>query len=161
MEEEFKDIGAELKQSKFKDEYQKVILNLIVTANQLYSANNRFLKNFGISPEQYNVLRILRGQYPNPSSILLIQDRMMDKMSNSSRLVDKLELKGLLIRRTCEQDRRQVEVTITENGKKLLEQIGDPLQQMEQLKSLVNESELELLNKVLDKIRHISKITSL
>jgi len=148
-------IGEEIKQSKFKSEYQKALLNILLTANTLYASNNRFLKSYGLSPEQYNVLRILRGQFPEPSSVLNIQERMLDKMSNASRLVDKLEVKKLLTRKQCAADRRQVEVTITEEGIKLLQAIDEPFQELENKLSCISAEELDNFNDILDKIRHV------
>lgn len=151
-------VGDEIKQRKFRNEYQKVLLNLMVTANKLYASNNRFLKSFGLSLEQYNVLRILRGQFPETSTVLNIQNRMMDKMSNASRLVDKLEAKGLLTRKQCASDRRQVEILITDTGLNLLKEIDEPIVALEDKISVIPEKEMAKVNALLDEIRfHLSE----
>ncbi len=147
-------IGDEIKQKKFKNEYQKAILNLMVTANALYAGNSRLLKPFELSPEQYNVLRILRGQFPNTSTVMLIQERMMNKMSNASRLVDKLEAKKLLTRRQCSADRRQVEILITEEGLNILKTLDDLFDEQDLLLNIIPEDRIKELNNQLDLIRH-------
>ena len=88
-------IEEEINQQKFKDEYHKLAVNLQFTANWLSAKHTKAFRHFGISPQQFNVLRILKGQYPNPSSLLLIRERMLDKESNASRLIDKLVNAGL------------------------------------------------------------------
>src|SRR5690606_17571768 len=110
----------EIKQDKFHSQYHKLMINLLFTGNWVYYHNKKFLKRYGISPEQFNVLRILRGQYPKPSSINLLNERMLDRMSNVSRLVEKLRIKNLLKRSECPKDRRQVDILITEEGLALL-----------------------------------------
>lgn len=106
-------IEDEIKQSKFHSEYQKLAINILFTNQWLTTNTTKILKPFGISPQQYNVLRILKGQSPNAISVSNIMDRMIDKMSNTSRLVEKLRQKELIERVTCEKDRRQVDVKIT------------------------------------------------
>lgn len=148
-------IGEEIKQSRFKSEHQKSVLNILLTANTLYAANSRFFKRFGLSPEQYNVLRIVRGNHPTPCTVLNIQERMLDKMSNASRLVDKLELKGLLLRIQCKEDRRQVSITITQKGLSILEEIAEPFESLESSLSCVSDKELVRFNEILDIIRNV------
>ncbi|MEM9649616.1 MAG: MarR family transcriptional regulator, partial [Bacteroidota bacterium] len=107
---------------------------------------------FDISEQQFNVLRILRGQRGNPANLSTINERMVTKMSNTTRLVDKLILKGLVDRRVCPDNRRKVEIMITHEGKKLLSQLDEVMQDTEKkiLKSFTNK-ELEQLNSLLDK----------
>lgn len=147
-------ISEEIKQTKYQSEYHKAILNILLTANTLYATNNRFLKTFGLSPEQFNVLRILRGQYPEPCTVLSIQERMLDKMSNASRLVDKLETKKLLTRKQSKTDRRQVEIKITEAGLQLLTKIDQPMLELENRLKCVSDKELARFNEMLDLIRN-------
>src|SRR5688572_20535772 len=99
-------LEEEIRQGKFKSEHHKAVLNIIYTAGWLNGIHTRILKKYGISPQQFNILRILRGQHPKPATINLLIERMLDKMSNASRLVDKLKVKGLVERRQCDQDRR-------------------------------------------------------
>ncbi len=148
-------IGEEIKQSRFKSEHQKSVLNILLTANTLYAANSRFFKRFGLSPEQYNVLRIVRGNHPTPCTVLNIQERMLDKMSNASRLVDKLEAKGLLLRIQCKEDRRQVSITITQKGLSILDEIAEPFESLESSLSCVSDKELVRFNEILDIIRNV------
>ena len=147
-------LGEEIKQTKFKSEHQKAMLNILLTANTLYASNNRFFKKFHLSPEQYNVLRILRGTHPKPCSVLSIQERMLDKMSNASRLVDKLEAKGLLTRKPCKEDRRQVDINITKAGLQILDDIDVPFESMESVLECVSDKELARFNEILDIIRN-------
>jgi DNA-binding MarR family transcriptional regulator len=146
-------IEEEIKQSRFKSEYHKVVVNILLTANTLYATNSRFLKKYGLSPEQYNVLRILRGQFPKNSSVLLLQERMLDKMSNASRLVDKLESKELLTRKQCPSDRRQVEILITEKGLNLLREIDLTFDKRNKRLDFLPEEKIKEINHYLDEIR--------
>ncbi|GAB4178243.1 MAG: MarR family transcriptional regulator [Calditrichia bacterium] len=146
-------IEDEIKQEHFRNIYQKALINLIYTANWINSHSNRLLKQYGLSSQQFNVLRILRGQYPKPARVSLLQDRMMDKMSNASRLVEKLRQKGLVERKVCEQDRRAVDVVITVKGLDLLAEIDAVEGEFEKLLSKLDEKEAQTLNSLLDKIR--------
>src|SRR5690606_29173397 len=121
----------------------KLVLNITVTSNAIQVSMKRFLKKFGLSPEQYNVLRILRGQKGKPVGILPIQDRMLDKMSNASRLVDKLELKKLVTRKQCPNDRRQVEVLITQKGMDLLAEIDKKIEHINKTPKILEGKPLE------------------
>ncbi|MCO6500444.1 MAG: MarR family transcriptional regulator [Vicingus serpentipes] len=146
-------LEEELKQDKFKSEYQKAILNILFTGNWLESDSSRILKPFGLSPQQYNVLRILKGQGDNAISVNDIMSRMIDKMSNASRLVEKLRQKELIERVICEHDRRQVDVRITKKGMGLLEKANKEMTSFTLLKSKISEKEAKLLNEILEKIR--------
>ena len=146
-------IEEEIKQSTFSSEYHKLLINLLYTGNWLYHKNKKFLKTYGLSPEQYNVLRILRGQHPKPSTVNLLNERMLDKMSNVSRLVEKLRLKNLVIRKECPEDRRQVDVMITKKGLSLLKEIDQYSAQMEKPLKKIEEDEARALNTLLDRLR--------
>lgn len=147
------ELEKEIKLSKFKNEYQKLAVNILYTSNWLGAIHAKYLKKYKLTPEQFNILRILRGQYPNPATVNLLIDRMLNKMSNASRLVDKLKLKGLVDRKTSTNDRRAVDVLITTKGLELLAEI-DKIEK-DWLKSLLNISveEAERLNALLDKLR--------
>lgn len=134
---------------------KKVILNLTVTKNFIGDRFNELLKPYGISSEQYNVLRILRGQRENPLNMQDIQERMVTKNSNTTRLIDKLLLKEMVIRNTCPENRRKIEIQITENGLNILSELDEIIEKYELLitKKLTNE-ELETLNILLEKIRN-------
>lgn len=141
-----------IKQSKFKSEHHKLMLNLIYTAGLINAQQTRFFKGYDLSPQQYNVLRILRGQHPNPASVGLVQDRMLDQMSNASRLIEKLKLKALIIRRECKEDRRQVDVIITEKGLKLLGEIDQAFGEFESNLGGMNTQDAATLNLLLDQL---------
>jgi DNA-binding MarR family transcriptional regulator len=144
----------EIMQKSFKNEYDKLSVNLIFTVNWLSGHHSKIMKAFGISAQQFNVLRILKGQSPNPSSLVMIRERMLDKESNASRLIDKLEKSGLTKRVQCPNDRRQVEITITEKGDRLLEQLNPKVEEISSCMKSINEQEAEVLNKLLDKLRN-------
>ena len=129
------------------------MVNLIYTTNWLTAKQNSLFKNSDVTVQQYNVLRILRGQYPNPCSIKLIKERMLDKMSDTSRIVDKLFIKKLLLRTECPNDRRSADIIITEKGLELLKSL-DYIDEFskDNMKSL-NDNEINTLNKLLDKLR--------
>ncbi len=129
------------------------MLNLIYTTNWLTSKQDSLFKDSDITVQQYNVLRILRGQYPNPCSIKLIKERMLDRMSDTSRIVDKLYTKKLLERNECPNDRRSVNVIISNQGLELLKSLDyvDDLSK-QNLKSL-SDKEIDILNHLLDKLR--------
>ncbi len=129
------------------------MLNLIYTTNWLTAKQDSLFKDSDITVQQYNVLRILRGQYPNPCSIKLIKERMLDRMSDTSRIVDKLLTKNLLQRNECPNDRRSVNVIISDKGLELLKSLDyvDDLSK-QSLKSL-SEEEINTLNTLLDKLR--------
>lgn len=144
----------EIKQKKFNSELNKLLINLIFTGNWIKDLNSQLLKPYGLTTQQYNILRILRGQYPGPASINLLIERMLDKMSNASRLVEKLRLKGYVQRKECKQDRRQADVVITEGGLEVLKKIDKDLIAFEKkFSSVVSEKEAEEANRILDKLR--------
>ena len=146
-------IEDEIKQNKFHSEYQKLAINILFTNQWLTTNTTKILKPFGISPQQYNVLRILKGQSPNAISVSNIMDRMIDKMSNTSRLVDKLRQKELIERVTCEKDRRQVDVKITKKGLDLLEKVKTEMNAFKTISNNLTEKEAKTINELLDKMR--------
>lgn len=146
-------LEEEIKQSKFQDEYQKVVLNLLFTGNWLSAIHKKFFDKYDLSMEQYNVLRILRGQHPLPCSIQTINERMLDKMSNVSRLVEKLRIKALIKRTTAKNDRRQVDVSISEKGLVLLNNIDSDIKNLQERFKILTEAEAKSLNLLLDKMR--------
>ncbi|WP_452601620.1 MarR family winged helix-turn-helix transcriptional regulator [Pontimicrobium sp. MEBiC06410] len=133
---------------------QKTVINIFYTSNSIKEDFSRFFKSYGLSMEQYNVLRILRGQKGTPANMSTLQERMINKMSNTTRLVDKLIVKELVTRNTCPSNRRKIEILITNKGLNIMKQIDDKLDIKENnlTKNLTN-NELETLNNLLDKIR--------
>lgn len=146
-------IEDEISQDRFESEHQKVVVNVLYTASWIDIKNIQRLKPFGISPQQFNVLRILRGAFPGALRLGDISDRMIDKNSNATRLVEKLRQKGLVKREVCAHNRRQVDIWITQEGLKLLEPIDVSMKSwMHELKG-ISESEVKQLNALLDKLR--------
>lgn len=146
-------LEEEIQQTAFSNEYHKLIVNLIYTGNWVSLRGSEMLKPFNITSQQFNVLRILRGQYPKPATVNLIIERMLDKMSNASRIVDKLVAKKLAERKACPNDRRCVDVIITEKGMKLLEKTDKITNEWENHFKNLNLKESKELNRLLDKLR--------
>jgi MarR family transcriptional regulator, 2-MHQ and catechol-resistance regulon repressor len=143
-----------LKTNDSLPESRKLVLNLIVTANYLTEKLSEALKPFEISNQQFNVLRILRGQKGKPANLCNIQERMVSKMSNTTRLVDKLVSKDLCERIVCPSNRRKVEIRITREGLKLLEKIDPVIDKIEEdFAAKINEKELLSLNIKLNELR--------
>lgn len=145
-------LEEELK-ATFSNEYLKAILNVMVTADLLGSRANATLKPFGISKEQFNVLRILRGQHPKPATIQLITERMISKSSNATRLVEKMRVKGLVERTQCAADRRKVDVIITPAGLDILKEIDPLMRNDAEEHRVLSTEEARQLNALLDKMR--------
>lgn len=146
-------IEEEIRQKPFKDVYNKAVVNLLYTHSYLVTRQSKIFKPFDLSPEQYNVLRILRGHHPSPITVSSIQDRMLNKMSNASRLVEKLKVKGMVNRTECAEDRRQVDITITEKGLAVLKELEEEVKKFNKDTLHLTEAEVETLNELLDKLR--------
>lgn len=146
-------IEEAIQQKEFKDPFNKAVVNLLYTHSYLVTSQNALFKPYGISPEQYNVLRILRGQNGVPTTVSSIQERMLNKMSNASRLVEKLKVKGLVKRSECPNDRRQVDVLITEKGLELLAELQIRVEKGNIDFVHLNLEEVNKLNELLDKLR--------
>lgn len=146
-------LEEEIKQSKFRSEYQKLAVNIFYTHGWLVSKHSDLMKSFGITTSQYNILRILRGQHPNSAPISLLKERMLDKMSDASRLVERLRTKGLLSRKICKEDRRRVNVLITTKGLSLLAKMDEYEKESESFLNKLSKSEAKELNNLLDKLR--------
>jgi DNA-binding MarR family transcriptional regulator len=143
----------EIQQHVFDDEFLKATLNILVTADRISAETGSVLKPYGISNEQYNVLRILRGQHPNVSPLRLISERMISKSSNATRLVEKLRQKGFVSRTICESNRRQVEILITKAGLRLLDELDPIIRDSSNTMNNITKAESKELNRILDKIR--------
>lgn len=147
-------IEDEIKQQKFISSHQKAVINLIFTSNWLINQQQHFFKPFGITGQQFNVLRILKGQYPNSISAKEIKSRMLDQNSDISRLLDRLISKNLIEKKSCPKDKRATDVFITENGLTLLKEISRKQRDIDQVLTLTD-SEAELLSNLLDKGRGV------
>ena len=145
-------IDKDINQRTFRNEYQKGIINLIYTYNWMNEKMKSVFDKEGITGQQYNILRILRGA-GKPISTLQIRERMLDKMSDTSRIVDRLVLKGLAQKTTCKNDKRLVDVSISAEGKKILANIDEYEKDMDAILGNLTDAEAKNLNKLLDKIR--------
>ena len=136
------------------DNAKKVILNIMYTQNVIQDRFSELMKPYDLSGEQYNVLRILRGQKGNPANMCVIQERKLAKTSNTTRLVDKLLLKDYVTRNVCPDNRRKIEVTITQKGLDVLKDLDPKVDAHErEFASNISPEELELLNHLLEKYR--------
>jgi DNA-binding MarR family transcriptional regulator len=142
-----------INQRKFTTEFEKAVINILYTASWLEGQNIQRFKPYGISPQQFNVLRILRGAHPEPVRLTDITERMIDKNSNATRLVEKLRQKGLLKRDICKANRRQVDITITQKGLDLLTELDIHPDEWAKTFNGVNVDEARQLNILLDKLR--------
>ena len=145
-------IEKDIKQDIFKSEHQKAIINLIFTYNWTTEKIKNVLEEKSLTMQQFNILRILRGS-PKPLSTLQIRERMLDKMSDTSRIVDRLIIKDLVKKITCEKDKRLVDITLTDKGIKILEELDTQEDKMEAIIKALTTTEAETLNTLLDKIR--------
>lgn len=146
-------LEREIQQERFANEYEKAAVNILFTSSWLHSLNSARLKKHDITPEQFNVLRILRGSAPKAMMLADITCRMLDKNSNATRLVEKLRQKGFVKREICENNRRQVDISITDKGLSVLKAIdADDSTWLSMLKN-ISKQEASELNRILDKLR--------
>jgi DNA-binding MarR family transcriptional regulator len=143
----------EIQQKKFKSDFQKLAVNLSYTYNWYNYINENHFKSVDITPQQFNVLRILRGQYPNTCNLKLVKERMLDRMSDASRIIDKLKNKGLVVRTECPNDRRNVDLIITEKGLELLKSLDFIDDNHKNTFKNLSPAEIKTLNDLLDKLR--------
>ena len=146
-------IEEAIKQKIFRNEYQKLTINLIYSSNWILKKHKEFFSRFNITEQQYNVLRILRGQHPQAISTSEIKSRMLDMNSDSSRIVDRLELKKYVSKKVCKEDKRRVDVTITDQGMELLAGIDNNNDQLDVIVTNLSAQEALQLNHLLDKMR--------
>jgi len=146
-------INKDIKQEKFRNERHKAMVNILFTQGWVLERLKNFVEAEDITHQQYNILRILRGSHPTPLSTLQIRERMIDKMSDTSRLVDRLVAKNLVKKIICKKDRRLVDVNISDKGLNLLEKLDQSQDEMDSILSNLTEKEAATLSKLLDKIR--------
>ena len=146
-------IDLDIHQPKFRSEHQKASVNLLYTYGWITERTKEVFATEDITPQQFNILRILRGSFPQPLSTLQIRERMIDKMSDTSRIVDRLIAKGLVKKGTCKSDRRLVDVMITDKGKKLLERLDERQDELDNIIGNLSKKEAGILSELLDKIR--------
>jgi hypothetical protein len=150
-------IEKDIQQTNFRNEFQKMGINIIFTANWLNERIASFLSKEDITLQQYNILRILRGSEV-PLSTLQIRERMLDKMSDTSRIVDRLIVKDLVQKAACKADKRLVDITLTEKGLVLVKKLDDYNDQIDNVLKGVTESEAATINQILDKLRNASNV---
>jgi len=143
----------EILQKSFKTPYQKLAINLLYTTNWLNNHYSYFFKDVDLTTQQFNVLRILRGQHPHPCSLKLIKERMLDRMSDASRIVDKLVAKDYILRNECPSDRRSVNLVISDKGLKLLRKLDFIDDATEEIFNNLSLNQVEQLNHLLDEMR--------
>jgi DNA-binding MarR family transcriptional regulator len=150
----FMKIEEAIKQSRFDDSYTKAVINLQYTANWLRDEQVRLLKPYDILPQHFNALRIIKGRHPEPVSPGEIKEVLIDKANDLTRLLDKLEKKGLIRRRLCPSNHRKMDVNLTAKGIKLLEDTGKALMvPTRALKEQLTDKEAATLSRLLDKMR--------
>ena len=145
-------IDKDIHQQKFRNEYQKAIINIIFTYNWMNEKLKAIFDNVGLTGQQFNILRILRGS-ETPISTLQIRERMLDKMSDTSRIVDRLIIKDYVKKVICKTDKRLVDVTITEKGKRMLKKMDGYQDDIDGIFATLSPGEAKTFNKLLDKIR--------
>ena len=145
-------IDKDINQRKFRNEHQRSIINIIFTYNWMMEQIKQVVEPMGITMQQFNILRILRGS-GKPISTMKIRERMLDKMSDTSRIVDRLVIKGVAKKVISKSDKRLVDITITDKGKKLLLKIDEHEETLDKIVSALSLKEAHALNMLLDKIR--------
>lgn len=146
-------IEQDIKQATFRNSRQKAIVNIIYTYGWMMERLKNFLATEDITPQQYNILRILRGSFPVPLSTLQIRERMLDKMSDTSRIVDRLVAKGLVQKTVCPKDKRLVDVLISESGQELLKRLDAKSEEMDNILGGLSADAAQELSDLLDQVR--------
>lgn len=147
-------LEQEIHMTRFASVKQRTWLNLLVTASRVTADVSVIFKNHGLTEQQYNVLRILRGRYPDPINLCDIQERMIDKSSNATRLVEKLRKKGLADRHTCAENRRKVDICITDTGLELLDELDPEVEgKINDLFRNLDKDEIARMDELLEKFR--------
>ena len=147
-------LEEEIKQEKFKSEHHKLMINILFTSSWLQRMQLSLLRPFDLTPPQYNILRILRGAKGELLNLGEITSRMIDRSSNTSRLIDKLVIKKWVSRKTCPDDRRQSEICITKEGLKVLEQLDKPIDSITEQFHFLSVKESKEVNQFLDQLRN-------
>ena len=140
-----------IKQKKFIDDYHRAFVGFSYLYNEIDYIQQQLFKEYDITSQQYNALRILRGQHPKPATVGLIKERMIDRNSDASRIVERLRKAGLVERVTCENDRRAVDVVITEKGLELLKKLDPVITEVNDPLKMLTADEIATLNTMLDK----------
>lgn len=150
-------IEQDIQQASFRNNRQKAMINIIFSHGWVMERIKNMLATEDVTPQQYNILRILRGAYPVPLSTLQIRERMLDKMSDTSRIVDRLIAKELVQKNVCPTDKRLVDVLITEKGQLLLQKLDARSEAMDNIMDQLTEEEAQQLSDLLDQLRGSEK----
>ncbi|HWI92333.1 MAG TPA: MarR family transcriptional regulator [Flavisolibacter sp.] len=150
-------ISKDIRQRKFISSRQKALINILYTYGWALERIKSILSLYDLTHHQFNILRILRGSYPHPLSTLQIRQRMLDKMSDTSRIVDRLVIKGMLQKKVSHIDKRLVDILITEKGQAVLKEIDRGPDVVLSVMNNVSEDEMEQLSNLLDRIRSSEK----
>lgn len=146
-------LEEEIQQFRFRNEHQKLLINLFYTYIVLSSKSQEILRSGNLTMQQFNILRILRGQHPNPATNNMVKERMLDKNSDVTRLIDRMVRDGLVTRTNCEADRRRVDIAITPKGLEALAAIDQRKDDMDAIAMGLTQEEAETFNLMLDKLR--------
>ncbi|MEB0263653.1 MULTISPECIES: MarR family transcriptional regulator [unclassified Mucilaginibacter] len=146
-------IEEDIKSTNFEDNYHKAVINLNYTYGWINNYMRPEFERYKLTQQQFNILRILRGQYPKPATVNLLKDRMIDKMSDASRIVDRLVQKGLVSRCTNSRDRRAVDIRISDEGLEILKKMDASFKIKDLFKQNLSEEEAGQLSDLLDKMR--------
>jgi DNA-binding MarR family transcriptional regulator len=137
----------------FRNDYHRASVNLIFSGKWMIQFHSDIFRKYNLTIQQYNILRILNGRYPQATTVKLIRERMLDRMSDASRIVELLRKKGLVERNINESDRRKTDVIMTTKGSDLLKEIEKDSEYMDNRLAALNKDEIVLLNNLLDKVR--------
>lgn len=146
-------LQKEISISGFESLYQQAVVNVVFTSGWCNEQMKQLLAPYDITNQQFNILRILRGQYPNPSTINLLKSRMLDKMCDASRIVDRLVQKELVLKEVNTEDKRAVDIIISKKGLQLLTQMDHEVDLSAMASNTLTEEEADQLNFLLDKLR--------
>jgi len=146
-------IDQEIQSTRFEDNYHKLTINISYTYGWITNITREKFEKYNLTSQQFNILRILRGQYPNPATINLLKERMVDKMSDASRIVDRLIQKGMVSRCTNKKDRRAVDIRISDQGLEILSKMDREFKAKDFLEDNLTEEEAGQLSDLLDKMR--------
>lgn len=146
-------IEEDIKSTKFEDNFQKAVINLSYTSGWMNNFLRVEFEKYNLTQQQFNILRILRGQYPKPATVNLLKERMIDKMSDASRIVDRLVQKGLVSRCTNNKDRRAVDIRISDGGLEILSTMDKEFRTRDIIEKNLTEEEAGQLSNLLDKMR--------
>ena len=146
-------LEKEIASNKFENNYHKSVVNVLYTYGWVTNLLRKRFDKYHITMQQYNILRILRGQHPHPATVNLLKERMLDKMSDASRIVERLVQKKLVSRCTNDKDRRAVDIMISEEGLEILKKLDLEINIQDSLKNNLSEAEANQLSHLLDKMR--------